>query len=664
MKQVFLLKVIFLFLFLRTGFSQDRDFTRAICKKRNEAFWHAKVYSSISTPQHRARMRQYDVTFYWLDLHLERTTTYVEGNVLIKARVLTSQLDTFAFELDQAMQVDSLFVDGQQVPLSNLTLSNQNERNLILPTPIFQGQFFSVKVYYHGTPPVGGSAIGSGMNNGTSFSWGNQVTWSLTEPYTANHWFPCKQELEDKADSVYFYITTSVENKAGSNGLLVGIDTLNGGTQVRYRWITRYPIAYYLIAVAVAKYVDYSFYTNINGKNLLVQNYIYDNPSTLPFFKEEIDTTGPLLQYFSSVFGEYPFINEKYGHCMAPFGGGMEHQTMTFQGFFYLTLTAHELMHQWFGDYVTCGTWRDIWLNEGFASYGEYLTLNYFDSYTAAQQWMNDAHSNVMSAPGGSVYVDDTTDVNRIFSSRLSYDKGAAVIHTLRHIINNDSLFFAALRTYLQTYGFGVATTPQFQQVMEQVTGLNLQAFFDEWIYGEGFPIYTVRWNHDGSYLIMEVTQTTSKPSVTPLFTTPIEYKILRAQGDTVIRLSQTQNTQTFVIPISGTVTGIELDPDNDVINQYQSIYRDTTLVSILGSQTFMPVTWNLYPNPCQDIVYFYAVQGGRLTLYNLSGQRQFSTSVSKGYNEIKLGGLPDGVYLVEMSFQNGYRVWTRLVKE
>lgn len=646
------------------GFSQDRALVRNICKKKNQTLWHAKVYSSISTPQHRARMRQYDVTFYWLDLHLERTSTYVEGNVLIKAQVLTSQLDTFAFELDQAMQVDSIFLDGQPVPLTNLTLSNQNERNLVLPTPISQGQFFAVKIYYHGTPPVGGSAIGSGMNNGSSFTWGNQVTWSLTEPYTANHWFPCKQELEDKADSVYFYITTSVENKAGSNGILVGIDTLNGGTQVRYRWITRYPIAYYLIAVAVAKYVDYSFYTNINGKNLLVQNYVYDNPGTLPYFKEEIDTTGPLLQYFSSLFGEYPFINEKYGHCMAPFSGGMEHQTMTFQGFFYLTITAHELMHQWFGDYVTCGTWRDIWLNEGFASYGEYLTLDYFDSHTAAQQWMADAHTNVMSAPGGSVYVDDTTDVNRIFSGRLSYDKGAAVIHTLRHIIQNDSLFFAALRSYLQTYGFDVATTPQFQQVVEQVTGLNLQFFFDEWIYGEGYPIYTVRWNHDGSNLVMEITQATSMPSVTPLFTTPIEFKVLRTQGDTVIRIAQTQNTETFVIPLSGTVTGIEVDPDNDVINKVNSVYQDTTLVSVVSSQSFTPIAWNLYPNPFQDKVWLYAYRQGTLSLYNLSGQRQFVLPFSKGYNEFRLNSLPSGVYMVELSFPNGYRVWTRLVKE
>jgi aminopeptidase N len=645
------------------GFAQNREESHAVCKRMQAAQWNWKTHSSISSPQHRHRMRQYDVTFYWLDLHIERTSTYVEGNVLIKAKSLVSQLDTFAFELDQAMQVDSIFVDGQLVPLTRLSLANRNERNLLLPNPISQGHYFTVKIFYHGTPPVGGSAIGSGMNNGTSPTWGNRVTWSLTQPYTANHWFPCKQELEDKADSVYFYITTSVENKAGSNGILVGIDTLNGGTQVRYRWITRYPIAYYLIAVAVARYVDYSFTTNINGKNVLVQNYVYDNPGTLVYYKSQIDTTGPLLQYFSALFGEYPFSDEKYGHCMAPFSGGMEHQTMTFQGFFFFTLTAHELLHQWFGDYVTCGTWRDIWLNEGFASYGEYLVLNHFDSYSAAQQWMGDAHSNVMSQPGGSVYVDDTTNVNRIFSGRLTYDKGAAVIHTLRHIIQNDSLFFAGLRTYLQTYAFDVATTPQFQQVMEQVTGMNLQSFFDEWIYGEGYPTYSVRWNQIGSDLILEITQTTSMPSVTPLFTTPMEYKILRTQGDTIVRLTQTQNTQTFVIPISGTVTGIVVDPDNDVINRIGSVIKDTTLTSVIPSTVAAPVNWQIYPNPFSHTLCLYADQPGRLMLYTLHGKEIASFTFEKGYNFFPLSDLASATYLVHVTFVNGSSGWSYLVK-
>jgi aminopeptidase N len=158
-----------------------------------------------------------------------------------------------------------------------------------------------------------------------------------------------------------------------------------------------------------------------------------------------------ILEYYSELFGLYPFYQEKYGHCMAPFGGGMEHQTMTSIGNLgsYAT-NAHELMHQWFGDHVTCKTWKDIFINEGFASYGEYLAYEKFRSYAAAQNLMKNVHDNVMVDPNAMVYFTDTNDVGRIFDSRLTYDKGNAVIHTLRFILG-DTLFFNGLKQFQST---------------------------------------------------------------------------------------------------------------------------------------------------------------------------------------------------------------------
>src|SRR5690606_34514429 len=134
------------------------------------------------------------------------------------------------------------------------------------------------------------------------------------------------------------------------------------------------------------------------------------------------ENTADFIELFSGLYGMYPFADEKYGHCMAPISGGMEHQTMTTQGFFEKSLTAHELAHQWWGDYVTCGTWANIWINEGFASYSEYLMLqNLFPSQAAGD--MQQRHTNIMSQAGGSVWVADSTDESAIFDSRLVYNK-------------------------------------------------------------------------------------------------------------------------------------------------------------------------------------------------------------------------------------------------
>ncbi len=174
---------------------------------------------------------------------------------------------------------------------------------------------------------------------------------------------------------------------------------------------------------------------------MLVQHFIYDTASLYPVIKSAIDSTPGMVDYFSTLYGRYPFWKEKYGHCTAPLGGGMEHQTMTTLGAFTTPLIAHELGHQWWGDCVTYGSWRDIWMSEGWASYTEQLYIEHFRSVAAAQAYRTTVFNRVSGSPGGSVYVDDTTNVYRVFDSRLTYDKGAAVAHMLRYIAPGDAAF-------------------------------------------------------------------------------------------------------------------------------------------------------------------------------------------------------------------------------
>ncbi len=587
MKKNFSAIIAFQLLFAVAAFAQMQH---ACSASKINASQSAK--RSVVSAQHTFLMNQYNVHFYKLDVAVERTSTFISGNVTVKAISEVAFLDTFGLELHPNLTIDSVKANGIVQAFSR----NANAVIIPLSQSIQQGQEVSVQVYYKGTPPNNGGF--SGMSNASSPSWGNQATWSLSQPFAAYEWWPCKQVLTDKADSSEVWITTNNTNKAGSNGLLQQVVSLPNN-KARYEWKSKYPVNYYLISVAVARYVDYSFFVNLPGvaQPLLIQNFIYDNPQTLTNFKNDIDQTGDMMLAFSELFGTYPFKDEKYGHCMAPLSGGMEHQTMTTQGFFEFTLTAHELAHQWFGDYVTCASWEDIWLNEGFASYGEYLAYEKLVSKSAADNYMLNVHDNVKSQPGGSVYVSDIANENRIFSSRLSYDKGSTLVHTLRYLVNNDSLFFGSLRIYLQQYRFGNANTQQLLDVLNANTGIDFTDFKNQLFYGEGFPAYNLSWNYSNGFLYAELNQTTSSPATT-LYTLPVELRLNTTAGDTIVRITPTVNNDRFIFALSEIVTGITVDPFNGLVNNAAVQFDSNLEFTLTGLAEKRLASIVVYPNP------------------------------------------------------------------
>jgi aminopeptidase N len=623
-------------------FSFELNAQRACAVSKNNPVTHTQAVP-IS---HVVLMNKYDMKFQHLNLNLERTGKAVSGNVRSIAQVKSTILDTFGLELYSDLIIDSARVNGVLIT----PIRNSHAVSFILPNTLQQNDFIDATIYYRGTAPtLNGSAIGDGLNNGTSQSWGNQVTWSLSEPYSAYEWFPCKQQLQDKIDSVYVYVTTDATNKVGSNGLLTAV--VNVGNKKRYEWKSRHVIDYYLISVAIAKYVDYSIYAHpagMSGDSILIQNYVYDNPATLTNFKSVIDQTDDLIEFFSDKFGLYPFADEKYGHAMAPFSGGMEHQTMSSMGFFNFELVAHELGHQWWGDNVTCKTWNDIFINEGFASYCEHLALEQFNP-TSAVSTMLQVHNNVMTQNGGSVYNPDTVNVNRIFSSRLSYDKGSAIVHSLRFVINDDNLFFTALKNFQVQFANSTASILDFKSSVENTTGLNLTQFFNQWIFGEGYPTFTVRWNQVGSNFYLKNTETVSMSSITPLFITPLEFRLTRSTGDTIIKVFQDALVKDYSFNINGTISNVTTDPNNWILNK-GTVTRDLNLVSIkenISTATFI----SLYPNPAKNTLnikntissasnnYDYSIYdvSGKLILYGTTTQTIDISKISNGMYFIQI---------------------------
>ena len=596
------------------------------------------VLAKTSTVSQSNLMNQYDVKFHQLDLNLERNSTLISGSVRTVAQVIAPSLDTFGFELHQNHTIDS--VKSASGTLLN-TVRSANFAYVILPNTISKFGLIDVTIYYHGDGYVAASAaIGSGFSTGTSTRWGAQATWSLSQPYSAYEWFPCKQALQDKVDSVFVNVTTSNDNKVGANGVLKNVISLPNN-KVRYEWQSLYPTDYYLISVAVSNYVEYNTYAKLDGDSMLIQNYVYNNPQTLITFKPFFDQTADMITAFSGMFGKYPFWKEKYGHAMAPFSGGMEHQTMTSIGVIDFSIVAHELGHQWFGDHVTCQTWADIWLNEGFATYCEYLALEALNPANAPLE-MSQVHFTVMQQPSGSIAFTDTTNVNRIFDSRLTYNKGGAFVHTLRFEINNDSLFFAFLKKYQQQFAFTTASTADFKNLLEQFTKRDFTQVFNQWFYGQGYPTFNVKWNQLNDTLFIQSTQTVS--STTPLFITPVEFKVTTSTGDSIVRLQQSQLVNTFVLPIKTKVTQLTVDPNNWILNS-AVVTNDPNWVGLLQPQ--VTKTLAAYPNPVADKLYLENItSGSTVSIYNQVGQ--LVLEVLNAQQGIDVSSLPAGLYVVK----------------
>jgi len=285
--------------------------------------------------------------------------------------------------------------------------------------------------------------------------------------------------------------------------------------------------------------------------------------------------TVQMIEFYAEVFGEYPFIEEKYGMTHFTWGGAMEHQTNTSATSswfgFDRYLIAHELSHQWWGDYITCQDWQHIWMNEGFASYSEALYAEHLGGTSALHSYMG----AIEYRGGGSIFVIDTSSVSAIFSLR-SYDKGAWVLHMLRHHVG-DQTFFDILRAYYNDPAFahGDVNTEEFRDVCEAVSGQDLHEFFQDWIYGQYFPkyyySYLIEPGLPGEYNVyLHITQ---YQDIAPLvFDMPVDIGIVRASGDVdTVQVYNDLREQDFMFTIADNAapTGIRFDPRNWILDSH-----------------------------------------------------------------------------------------------
>lgn len=588
----------------------------------------------------------YDIKHLEFNLSVTDTSTYVKGNVATTAQVVASSMADYVFELDAALNIDSAKVNGVSYPVS----TSGFVRTITLSPALGAGTFFTAQIYYHGTPPSG-SGFFNGVTHSVS-SGGTHMIYTVSDPWVAKDWWPCKQSANDKIDSVDMFISVPRNVVDGSNGILMNIDSSSVPGYYKYHWKTNYPIDYYLISIAVAKYSEYRSYVHFTSSSdsMLIQNFFIDTATFNPAYKANFDSIGLIVDYFSTLFGRYPFWKEKYGVCYTTLTGGMENQTMTTIGVTDTRTIAHELGHQWFGDNVTYARWGEMWLSEGFATYCENLFFDHFWSPARAlarrQQYINSAISQVC----GQTYVTDTSGPSTLFFQPNVYEKGAMIASMLRYIAPHDSLFFRVMRTYQQNFAYSNAFIADLQSIAEAEYGIDLDTFFNQWIYGKGYPRYRVSWDQVGSQTIVKLIQQPSCPATTPHFSTPLELQLHTATADTFIKVYNSNDTQVYTFDWPQATTTVYLNPNAYVLcNKLGTIVQDTTLRHTVGIGETKLRNIRIFPNPSKN---YWQVEelpdDSLLLLTDINGKILWRGKSTNGKAMIPGADLPAGNYLLK----------------
>ena len=592
-----------------------------------------------------------DVTYYKLNLNITYTPKNIKGEVTINAKSKIASLDQVKIDLQNTLTTDSVKIGNRK-----LTFLHQSDQILVKLDKIYsENQMVSIVIYYHGVP---GSSGFNSFEFGTHNAQKDLAIWSLSEPYGTPDWFPCKNAVDDKADSTDVWITADKYYVSVSNGILEKTLDNQNGTRT-YQWKNRYPIAQYLISISMSNYSEYNgVFEYGGGKVMPIKHYIYPESLTNTT-KLALDKTAFMLDLFSKKFGLYPFVKEKYGHAQFGWGGGMEHQTCSSMGSFGETLIAHEMAHQWFGDKITCQNWESIWLNEGFASYGECVYSEAVGGKSAYDTYINTFMNSAKTAKG-TIFVQNVNDINEIFNSPRTYRKGASVLHMLRGVVGDD-IFFKILQTYISSKNaYANAKTEDFQAIAEQVYGQKLDYFFKQWIFGQNYPKYKFSWSSspqtDGTYKVKaEISQITNNNPT--FFTMPIQLRVPIGLGDTTITVFNDKDSQTFEFVLKEKPKEVIFDPNNLILKGLEVI----TTQNVLTNEPIIdnPFSLNIYPNPSSDnieISFKLSKSANvKLSIIDFSGKEIMSQSEEKllqgsHARNLKISQFSSGTYIINLN--------------
>ena len=521
--------------------------------------------------------KKIDINYYDISIDIDLQNSEIFGSVLVEGSVDMDQPAFIELDLSSNLTVDSVKLGDELINF----LHNDNLIKIPAPIAVPEGYQFNVTVFYHGTP----LATGFGSFNFDEHE-GIPHVWTLSEPYGARDWWPCKDDPSDKADSLDIEIILPSPQIAVSNGKLKEQIDMPGG-KIKYHWSERYPISTYLVSITTYPYIKWvDEYIGLNGDPLPLEYYVYPDNYNLVY--ENYSKTKEMIEVFANKFGEYPFMGEKYGHVEFGRGGGMEHQTISSMGGYSEWLIAHELGHQWWGNLVTCESFHHIWLNEGFARFSEAI----WEEHVGGQDAYINYWNNHTYYGSGTIYVEDPSTTSQIFNGNLSYNKAGWVLHMLRGVMGDDA-FFSTLKSYgsNDSLAYASASTEDFKLVCETQSGLNLESFFQQWIYGEYYPKYALSWEiSENQELIVRIQQT----QPWQYFEMPIDIKIISAGQTTMITVHNNEPLQDYNLGYVDFIPdNILLDPNNWILKEVEYLSLDN-----MNPSQFKISMYPAYPNP------------------------------------------------------------------
>ncbi|MEM8908197.1 MAG: M1 family aminopeptidase [Bacteroidota bacterium] len=623
--------------FVLTINSQAQDHQHFSCKS---AAWLVEAQRQLQTKQPLNQLTQdYDLKYHRLEWVLDPSENYISGQVTAYFVPTSTSFQAINFDFASNMTVNEVRYHGNAL---NHLFSSEENLQIDFPQILPMGQLDSVTIVYEGAPAETGFGA---FQQGTHLD--APILWTLSEPYGALAWWPCKQDLNDKVDSMDVIIRTPEEFRAATSGVLINEYTV--GEDKVYHWKHRYPIAAYLVSVAVTNYVVYSDFVPLDdGDSLEILNYVF--PESLEAAQNQLAATIPQMELFNDLFGIYPFVEEKYGNAQFILtGGGIEHQTMSFMGNFSFALQAHELAHQWFGNKVTCGSWQDIWLNEGFAAYFTGVVNEFLVDEAAWFNWKKINIEAVVAQSDGSVWVEDTTNIQRIFDGRLTYQKGPLLMHMLRWKLG-DADFYQSLRNYLDDpqLAYGYARAADFKAHLEAQGGMDLTAFFNDWYYNQGHPSYQITWSNEATSLRLLIDQTTSHPSV-DFFEMPLPILVSGQGQDSLLRLDHLFSGQLFDVALPFEVEEVIFDPDLWLISANNTVNFGATSTREVAE---LANALQIMPNPVSDFLQIkldaaLTQRLEKIELRDLKGRQLISRLQPEGSTVLSLQNLPAGTYLL-----------------
>ncbi len=649
-----LFNILFIILISITAWSQEAEQTNIPCKPLAKMASH---YDQLAKASLRVGGGDWDVHYYDLNIDIDIATEIIHGTVEVHLTSDISSLENIQLDLSDLLTVDSVYLGGVDFNHASNILNITLDGSYGIDDPAVVG------VAYHGHPLESGfQAFEFGTQNGIP------MISTLSEPYGARTWWPCKDVPTDKADSVRIGITVDDALTAVSNGLLISeIDNLDGTKT--WDWKHKYPIATYLVSLAITEYEywDDTFYF-ADGDSMLLEYWMYPNYA-IESNIARWNLTGDMIEIFNAAYGDYPFSNEKYGMAQFGWGGAMEHQTCSSMGNSGENTIAHELAHQWWGDLVTCSDFHHIWINEGFATYSEAI-------YWGAKNGEDAYHTHMAYKDRdyyGSIYRNNLSDVWEIFDY-IVYGKGAWVLHMLRHVMGDDT-FFETLAQYRDTYQFSHASTEDFQAVAEAVWGQDMEWFFNQWIYGSGKPDYRWWWsatqqNDFGATEIrIHIDQIQEKGI--PIFKMPIDLRFEGNGFDTTMVIWDSLKSQDFTI-------NLDFPPNTVAFDEQIWIHKLALQVVGLDDPEYLPEAFHLleaFPNPFnRGITIPYAVSShfeGELSIFDLKGAQVHSCRLShseSGQYSVRWNGiddhgqpLPSSIYIAQINSRGNQAVTQKI---